>query len=243
MTHARTPASNEAARARRALWAALGVTLALYVLPFGRLLLWPVTLFATLAHEMGHGLTAILVGGRFERFSLWADGHGVAYSTGVGSGLPRALVSAGGLLGPTLLGAVLFFVARSRAGSRVALYVLALGLAAAELLFVRNAFGLIYVGAVAITLGLFAHKASRSLAQVGLVFIAMQLCLSAFSSLDYMFSREAKLPTGAIPSDTMNIAASLGGTFWVWGTVIAALSLGTALLGLVLFLRATRANA
>lgn len=226
--------------ARRALFGALGITLALYVLPFGRLLLWPVTLFATFAHEMGHGLAALLVGGRFDRFYLWANGAGLAYTADVADGLPRALVSAGGLLGPTLLGAGLFLVARWQGLSRVALFVLALALAAADVLLVRNAFGLFYVGAVALVLALFAKKAPSGAAQVALVFVAMQLSLSAFSDLDYMFSRVAEMPSGPMPSDTAKMATHLGGFFWVWGGVTAVLSLGTALLGVALFLRATR---
>lgn len=231
---------SRAASTRRALWAALGITLALYVVPFGRLLLWPVTLFATFAHEMGHGLTAILVGGRFERFALWANGSGVAFSSGVEDGLPRALVSAGGLVGPTLLGAILFVVARWQRASRVALYLLALGLVLADVLVVRNAFGLVYVAAVAFLLGSLARKASAGTAQVALVFVAMQLCLSVFSSLDYMFSSEARLPTGTIPSDTAAMAVALGGTYWLWGFVTASLSIGAALLGILLFLHGTR---
>lgn len=240
MTHARLEPSSAVSGARRALWGALAITLALYVVPFGRLLLWPVTLFATLAHEMGHGVAALLVGGRFERFHLWANGSGVAYSTGVPDGLPRAIVSAGGLLGPTLLGAALFVVARHARASRGALLVLALSLAAADVLLVRNAFGVVYVGVAALAFGWLALRASAARAQVALVFVAMQLCLSAFSSLDYMFSRVAETAGGTLPSDTANMASQLGGFFWMWGLVTAALSLGTALVGLLLFLRATR---
>ena len=46
---------------------------------------------ATYAHEMGHGLTAVIVGGEFEYFKMWADGSGVAMHLSPG-GVRSALV-------------------------------------------------------------------------------------------------------------------------------------------------------
>lgn len=232
--------SPRAARARRALWAALGVTVALYVLPFGRLVLYPLTLFGTFVHEMGHGLTALVVGGQFESFRMWANGSGIAQVRGTGGGLASALVSAGGLVGPTLLGGLLFVVARRARASRVALVLLAAALLTADVIWVRNAFGIAYVATVAMVLLWVGWRFSREGAQVALVFVAMQLCLSVFSDIDYMFSRVAKTTGGELPSDTANIAAELGGYFWMWGGITAAFSLGAALAGVWLFLRATR---
>jgi hypothetical protein len=235
-----TEPSPRAARARRALWAALGITLALYVVPFGRLALYPLMLFSTFVHEMGHGLAGLVVGGRFERFQLFANGSGLARVSGVPDGLGDALVSAGGLVGPTFLGAVLFIVARRAKASRVALYAFAVALVAADVLWVRNAFGILYVAGVAVVLLFVAWRYSAQGAQVAVVFLAMQLCLSVFSDVDYMFSRTAKTSAGTFPSDSANIAAELGGFFWMWGALTAALSAGAAVVGVFLFLRATR---
>jgi len=222
------------------LWAALGVTLALYVLPFGRMVLYPLTLFGTFVHEMGHGLTGLLVGGEFVSFQMWANGSGLAQVRGTGDGFTSALVSAGGLVGPTMLGALLFVVARRAQASRVALIVLAGLLITADVLWVRNVFGIAFVATVAVVLLWVGWRFSREGAQVTLVFVAMQLCLSVFSDIDYMFSRVAKTAGGQVPSDTANIAEQLGGFFWIWGGVTAALALGAAFMGVGLFLRATR---
>ncbi|HSS52021.1 MAG TPA: M50 family metallopeptidase, partial [Thermoanaerobaculia bacterium] len=54
------------------------VTLVLYVVPYGQVLARPLLLLSTLAHEMGHGLTALLLGGRFQRLEMWASGAGVS---------------------------------------------------------------------------------------------------------------------------------------------------------------------
>src|SRR5690348_14106185 len=78
--------------------------------PFGSTALYPLTLFTTWVHEMGHGLTALALGGSFHSLEIrWTTG-GTAWSS-VADGWPRALVAAGGLLAPPLLGtAILAFV-------------------------------------------------------------------------------------------------------------------------------------
>ncbi|MEW6280763.1 MAG: M50 family metallopeptidase, partial [Candidatus Eremiobacterota bacterium] len=79
---------------------ALAAILAIHYLPMGGLVAFPLMLFSTWAHEMGHGLTAIAVGGKIESLSLFADGSGLARSTFPEGWWREALVSAGGLLGP-----------------------------------------------------------------------------------------------------------------------------------------------
>ena len=67
--------------------------------PYGRLVLYPFTLLATWVHEMGHGLTALLCGGKFAQLEIFSNASGLA-STAVVPGFRQALVCAGGLLGP-----------------------------------------------------------------------------------------------------------------------------------------------
>ena len=124
-------------------------------------------------------------------------------------------LSAGGLLGPTLLGALLFVVARRAKWSRVALYLGAVACFAITALWVRTAFGGVYVLALGALLLWLARRSSPEGAQVSVVFAAMQLCLSVFSDLGYMFSRVAHVGGKDIPSDTAQMAAHLGGFFWM----------------------------
>ena len=65
--------ARHANRARIALFGAAVVTIVLYFVPFGKYVLYPLMLFSTFVHEMGHGLTAAL-GGDFLYFKMWADG-------------------------------------------------------------------------------------------------------------------------------------------------------------------------
>ena len=60
-------------RARAVLVAASAVSVLLPFLPFGGIVGYPLLLLSTLAHEMGHGLAALLVGLDFDSFRLYAD--------------------------------------------------------------------------------------------------------------------------------------------------------------------------
>ena len=49
--------------------------------PWGRYVLYPFALLATWAHEMGHGLAALLFGGSFHELDLYPDLGGQALHT------------------------------------------------------------------------------------------------------------------------------------------------------------------
>jgi hypothetical protein len=127
--------------------------------------------------------------------------------------------------------------ARSARGARIALAVLGALLVLAALLVVRNAFGLVFVAALAaVCLGL-ALRAGDEVARLGLVFLAVQLALSSYSRGDYLFTRWADGAGGRMPSDVEHMARALLLPFWFWGAVCAAFSLAVIAAGGWLFLR------
>ena len=65
-------------RAPRVLAFSVVLTAVLYAIPFGRTIAWPLVLISTLAHELGHGLAAAVLGGHFYSLRLYADASGVA---------------------------------------------------------------------------------------------------------------------------------------------------------------------
>ena len=229
-----------AGRAQAALVLAALLTLALYFVPFGHYVLYPLMLFSTFAHEMGHGLAAASLGSTFEMFRMWADGSGLATYTGRPTAFGRAVISAGGLLGPSALALIFFMLGRHAAVSRVALYGFGIGCIAADIFVVRNAFGFAFVGVVALLCILIAHKTDEVTTQVVTVFLAIQLSLSVFSRSDYLFMESANTAGGKLPSDTAQIAASLGGPYWLWGIVVGALSLAILVGGMWGFMRALK---
>lgn len=208
--------------------------------PYGPQALYPLTLLATFAHEMGHGIAALLAGASFERLSLHADGSGLAEWRGDVGRLARAAIAAGGLVGPTVAGVALLLLAGSTRRSRLLLWVLAAGIALCAAVWVRNAFGIAFLLATAAALA----AAGRWLGDFGAAFLlhllAAVLCLSWFRDLDYMFSANAVVAGAARPSDSAVIAEALWLPFWFWGALIAALSLALLVLALWIAHRRSR---
>lgn len=224
-------------RARRVLIGSIIVTLLLYVIPLGGFVIYPLMLLSTLVHELGHGITALTVGGTFHKFQMWADGSGVAnWSGDVGAG-GRALVSAGGLLGPAIVAAIGFLSARRKRAARICMWLGAAALIAAEVLVVRNVFGIVFVAVVATGLTWVSMRKTVETTQIVLVFLAVQLSLSVFSRGDYLFTEYAETAGGRMPSDVAHMAQALGGPYWLWGLICGGFSLLVLVGGLYVFLK------
>jgi hypothetical protein len=117
-------------RRRALLYAgiALVIVYILWNIPQLDFLLYPFRLFVTFVHEAGHGLAAILTGGRFLQFTILPNGSGYATTAG---GV-QAIILPAGYLGAALFGAVLFYLANSLPYPRhisVVLGVLVIGIA------------------------------------------------------------------------------------------------------------------
>ena len=220
-----------------ALAVAAALTLALYFVPQLEALARPLALLSTLVHELGHGLTALMLGGDLKRLYIWSDGSGQAEYTGAFGRLAFAATAAGGLLGPPIGALAMFLASRTPRAARLALLAFMLLLVVALLLWVRNLFGLAFVGSLCALLGLLLWKGGRW-AQLVTAFLAMQLTLSVFSRSDYLFTSHARTAAGMAASDTAQIADALFLPFWFWGALIAGLSL--AILGLGLWSVARR---
>jgi len=229
-------------QARVALALAVGLTLGLYLIPepWGRRLAWPLLLLSTYAHEVCHGLAALLVGGHFESFRMWPDASGVASTSDSGNPLATAFIAAGGLLGPAVFAAGLFVVASRPALARLGLGALGLLLLASEVLVVRGAFALVYVGAAGALVLALAVRLSPAWARIVALFLGAQLSLAEFSRADYLFTKVARTGGGDAPSDVEVIAQALGLPYYFWGLVCGGLSLAVLAAGAWLFRRTTR---
>ncbi len=209
------------------LFTSMVLTGLLYVVPFGKTIAWPLVLLSTLAHEMGHGLAAVLVGGEFQKFYLHADASGVAYTATRGS-IANALVSAGGLVGPAIVGALFFMMAHR---AKNLFFVMGAGLVLAEVMVVRNLFGLTFVGGVALVFLWLATSANKGIQQIAAYFVGIQLALSVFSRGDYLFTPVANTASGTMPSDVAHMAEALFLPYWVWGLVCGGFSILCLVIG------------
>ena len=202
---------------------AVVVSIGLGMVSWGGNIIYPFRLLATWAHEMGHGLAAIVTGNSFRELELYSNLGGQALIAGA-DGVTQVIVSAGGLIGPSLLGAAVM-IAGSR--SRTAPYVLgalAGSMILSAFIWIRNPFGFfsILIGGVVLAL---AAKFAPAIARIALSqLLAVQLALASWSSRDYLFIKGFQRDGQFLDSDTQNIADEWFLPYWFWGGLIGALS-------------------
>ncbi len=243
---AKRPVYSDAEIARRAraalIWSST-ITLALWLIPYGEYLGYPLLLLSTLVHELGHGIASIFMGGEFDRFVMFSDGSGYALSRlpiDAGGGA-RAFVSAGGLCGPAVGAAFMLFMARRPHWARYTMIGFGLALVLAEILVVRNGFGVAFVAVVAAACLAIGFLAKDGFNQLSLVFLAVQLALSVWSRGDYLFVEGGYVDGKLMASDTKSMELALGLPYWFWGALCALFSVAMLVLGGWSFLRPSRA--
>jgi hypothetical protein len=196
-------------------------------LPQGPWLLYPFTVLATYVHEMGHGLTAWALGGRFEQLWLYPDGSGVAFHRGQYGRLARAAIAGGGLVGPSFVGAGLMVASRTPRSARWILLGVALAMWLSLLLVVRTGFGFVFIAAwAAVLTAVVRFRPSAS--PFVLLLLAVQMSLSVFRDLDYMFSPGGTVDGVFRISDSAAMAKALFLPYWFWGGLTAAVALVVA---------------
>lgn len=210
----------------RLLWLLLAAfsTVALWQMPFGNFILYPFTILATWFHEMGHGLTAIALGGHLNKLSIFSNGAGLAHISGrvaLGS-LGSALVSAGGLMGPPIAGGLLLIASRQRQSARRALLILGILLILSTLLWVRTLAGWLVLPLLGLCILYLSLETIEWVQIFAVQFLGVQACISSYKQLDYLFSSSATIGGRTMLSDTGNISKELLLPHWFWGALLAA---------------------
>src|SRR4051812_41788877 len=103
------------------LLAATIITIALWFIPLGGYLVYPIRLFVTFIHEGSHALIAFLTGGSVQSLTIASDGSGVVYSAPSGW-FGSILTSSAGYLGSTAFGVLLLLLIRRAVPSKYVLY-------------------------------------------------------------------------------------------------------------------------
>jgi hypothetical protein len=227
MATALTPPSSRGAL----LLAILGYFVIKTIVPFGRLIFYPLTLLATWIHEMGHGLTALVVGGHFDHLDVYGNASGLAFTS---SAHPwqAGLIAAGGLLAPPLVGALLLAVSRGPRRARVVLAVVAVAIVASLAIWVRSLAGWIALPIDVAVLVYFAVRRSPRSRMVFAQLLGVVLAMDTVSRVDYLFSADTMIEGVARPSDIVGVAGAFGGQYLVWGAGLALVSLGLLAFGL-----------
>jgi hypothetical protein len=203
-------------------------------LPMGHELLYPLTLLATWVHEMGHGMTALAVGGEFTKLEIFRDASGLA-SAWARPGWPEALVALGGLLAPPIVGAAILGLVHGPRRARVLLAGMAVALVVSLAVFVRSATGVIAMPVVAVVLA-WAAWGFKSNPEHRVVVAQVLAVVFAFDTLtrmvSYVFMSEVEVDGEVRHSDIQNVADNLGGHYMLWGAAVTAIAVGMLALGL-----------
>lgn len=216
---------------RRALIVALVVSLVVgNLVPFGGLLLYPFTLMATWVHEMGHGLTALVLGGNFARLEIFWDASGLAHAFATPE--RHGFVSVGGLLAPPLVGAAVLGLSRGPRRSRIVLAAFATAMVISLLVWVRSFAGWISLPLVAALLFAFVRWASPRELMFLAQFIGLRLAFDTVTRIDYVFTDRAVVDGVERLSDIANVATSWGGPRFFWSLFVAGISFALVAAGL-----------
>ncbi len=213
---------------RRDQWLLVGAgvaSVALWMIPELRLVLYPLTLFNTHVHELCHAIAALLTGGVPEHILVSADGSGV---TPVRGGLMLVVASAG-YVGSAVVGGAIIAFSRDEKSSRRVLGTLGWVLASSLVLLVRgDVVGFVW-GVIWASLCILGAKFSRGDASVFVArFLGLQLGLTALQALAVLLnlsvSTEAMSDAKILQGQTLvpAIVWALG-----WATcAVVALGLG-----------------
>lgn len=215
-----TPGSKGEAIGRLAV-AGLVVSV-LPVLPFGDFIAYPFLILTTWFHEMGHGLTAALLGQSFERLVLLPDGSGFAEYRigGNASRLVQAAIAAGGPIAPSIVGAALIVASAHPRAWRPVLWAMVAAILASTIIWVRSATGWWALPVAAAILGLVAWRATGGFQRFTLQFLGLTAAWSVFGAWRYFLTEQVVIDGQAQLSDTGAIAAVLLLPYWVWAGAI-----------------------
>ncbi|MEM9599974.1 MAG: M50 family metallopeptidase [Pseudomonadota bacterium] len=192
----------------------------------------PVLFLSTWAHELGHGLGALVTGGAFYELTIFPNFSGLA-SVGVTSDVSQAVVIILGLLGPSLLGVFMIGLTRGLHWPRAALIIMAL-MMGLSLIWAANLFTLLTIGSGAALFGLMAKFLPDRVTVMVAHIVAIALCLNALTGFGYFFMGNAEIAGDMYRSDTGVLAEIWVGPYWFWGGVMVLLSVLTLIIGVVL---------
>ncbi|MDJ0641296.1 MAG: M50 family metallopeptidase [Erythrobacter sp.] len=202
------------------------VVIALPALPFGNYLIYPFMILTTWFHEMGHGLSAELMGQDFERLVIYANGSGVAESlvaTDV-SRFTEAFIAAGGPLAPSFVGAGLILASAHRRLWRPSLVAMAVAIFVSVIIYVRSEVGVAVLPLVGALLVLIAWRAKDAFVRFSLQFLGVLGAMSMLRDFNYLFTEETVIGGRRILSDTGQIERALLLPHWVWAALIILVS-------------------
>jgi hypothetical protein len=216
------------------LWA-LGIAIVVVAVvphvPVLSLLVRPLVWLSTLMHEAGHGLVSLVVGAGCKSLEISMDASGVMISQrGAGGPWKDAAISLGGLIGPAIASAGFCVAGIVPTLARASFVVVGAACLAIAGIYAEGFATVVCMGWGAFFIATGVWLRGTAVRTAALVF-AVNLALAVFSRSDYLFTDTA----GSHPSDVAQMATALGGHYFLWGIVAAAISVLLLVVGLLLF--------
>jgi hypothetical protein len=215
----------------RTLLLAAALSVALWFIPYARVLTYPFQLFVTFIHEGGHALAAILTGNSVQSLQVNYDTSGLTETLIPQGGLlSQFFISSAGYLSAMAFGALLLLLVRLRVKSGAVLVgsaVVILGLTAVFGFFVPltnftvSPFTIIAGGALTVGLLAAAKFLSKRAASFLVSFLAVQCVLNAIFNLRDL--AVLSMGTGA-QTDAANMQAATGIPALIWAIMWAAVA-------------------
>ena len=215
------------------------LTVVLWFIPFAGVITYPFLLFATLIHEAGHAIAALLTLGSVERITMDWDGSGLTLTRVVWR-IPSIIA---GYMATMFYGTSLLLFLRRERNARTAAIGTGVLLLLITVFFAGNIVawltGLVF-GVGCLALGL---KGKPKLTHFLMSFLAVQCVLNAFYELRVLLFLSAYDPN--IPSDAVHLSEATGGfipaVVWAigWSLLAVAMLVGT----LVIYYRSLRHRA
>ncbi len=194
-------------------------------IPYGHFIQWPFVIVTTFVHEMGHGIAAILSGGKLLNIELYQNASGLARTQTI-PGWRQAFIAGGGLVAPAVLGGMFIVAGKSRTASSRVLLIFSLFILLSCVLWLRSGFGLIIMLPMGAGLLLIARKGSAMLQHFVIQFIGVHMLVDTFTrTLRYLFSSSVNVGGAQRHSDSAVIAQHLIGGQFFWACAIAILCL------------------
>lgn len=203
------------------------LTIIIWQIPYGMIVLYPFTILSTWFHEMAHGITALLLGGSFHQLEIYSNGSGLAIWSGYlfGGNIGKAIVAAAGPLGPTFAGFLLIYLSTKDKLVKKALYTFSLILLVSVIYWIRSIYGIPVILFFAVVIFFAANKIKLKNQKLLLLFIGIQSYLSLYLSIGYLMSQEAYIDNEFHISDTGVISQNLFFPYWIWGGLIIFISI------------------
>ena len=220
----------------KALFVAIILMAVILHLPYFKFTLYPFMIFSTWVHEMCHGMAAVLVRGGVQKLYVYKDGSGLAYTWTTGEDWKRAFVASAGYTGTAVIGAFLLLWRRTRRGPTIGLIVMGCAMLLSVALYVRNAFGIVAVLLIGISIVLCGWKLPAQGVLYLYCFLAATCSFNALDSInDLMDIQEGEAYVNGQESstDAHTVASLWGLTYGFWAVMWLIFGLFMSAVGLL----------